>query len=163
MLPWWLANLLRLRPPRGKLLVKVWESRLNQELMNTNWPVIESLIRLHLKLTNLKIAVWNTYPRGNDHISHLGKRKIIDSKYLEISGYVNFQEGHKNQTEPVTWFHGQQWETKQLLNRPVEHGIFSHCVPLFLVHKMRWNHHLPNGTLLGAKGNYNPYTWPTKT
>ena len=35
----------------------------------------------------------NEYPLGNDHISHLGKRKIIDSKVPAGRGYVSSQEG----------------------------------------------------------------------
>ena len=33
------------------------------------------------------------YPPGNESISHLGKRKIIDSKVPAGRGYVSSQEG----------------------------------------------------------------------
>ena len=50
------------------------------------WPVT----RAHMVLTpwnTKKKRTRNEYPLGNDHISHLGKRKIIDSKVPAGRGY----------------------------------------------------------------------------
>ena len=46
---------------------------------------------------------WETYPPGNDHISHLRKRKIIDSKVPDGGGYVSSLEGTDMQCVP--WSH----------------------------------------------------------
>ena len=49
---------------------------------------VPNISREWAALTSCEFGSWETYPPGNESISHLGKRNIIDSKVTWYPGYV---------------------------------------------------------------------------
>ena len=66
----------------------------------------ESGSRPWAALTSCEFGSWETYPQGNESISHLGKRNIIDSKVTWCPGYVIVPTRVKDQKRSAICFSG---------------------------------------------------------
>ena len=62
--------------------------------------------------------------QGKDHISHLGKRKIIDSKVTAGMGYVSSQEGTLSPKKKMTKRKVCQMFLEEMHDFLKSHGIF---------------------------------------